>query len=465
MQHINNIDTGSNLRLIRNDLLFSVYYKFRNSITCIRLLDDRHTINFNSQQINILNSLTQFKKLTKLELHNKNDINLTPFYILENCPNLEHLVFFSYHDSICESAMQHILDNDRRINLSFISSLAHLDLYLPYLSATYTRCLIDYFPNQLTNLNITISIQNIFGWIDIVGMELALRLMEKVGSIDKTYIGFVRRDENFIQVHNGNNMTKYFKLLNSFRGARQTHCTAHFKDTGGKMRYLGNSFRYNSLGGLFVTYALYRSDFHGSIIADISVPDKAISIIGLEIFDVLEFNLSSLYDDDVYRVLNYSLSNCPRLLSLNVMWDLLGGLHSSLSFGHKDGQIYFDQANHDINFLQMDHIRPTKNIFDFVTTHLRNIEIVSLKAKDWSWVYNKHVIDLTGFKKLKSFIYISTHIRFTKEDKFVLIKYTNGTEERRILEYGKTRGMGGLSFTVLCDTSVSLDIREEEIEN
>ncbi|GAA5805283.1 hypothetical protein HPULCUR_010798 [Helicostylum pulchrum] len=58
MQHINNIDTGSNLYYIRSDLLFSVYYKFRSSITCISLLYNQNMINPNSQQINILNSLT-----------------------------------------------------------------------------------------------------------------------------------------------------------------------------------------------------------------------------------------------------------------------------------------------------------------------------------------------------------------------------------------------------------------------
>ncbi|GAA5806350.1 hypothetical protein HPULCUR_011883 [Helicostylum pulchrum] len=264
MQNINRIYTGFDLCLIQSDLLFSVYYKFRNSITCIRLLlDDRHTINFDSQQINILNSLNQFKKLTKLELYNLNDINLTPFEIQDSCPNLEHLKFE-----------------------------------------------LNYFPNQLTDLTVTICSQNVFNWIDIVGMEPALRLMEKAGSIEETSIDFLGCEEYQVQANDENNMTKYFKLLNSFRGARQTQCIANFNEAIPETSHLGYSFSYNSPDMLFVTYNLQISDLYGSNTADMAVPDNTSSIIGPEIFHILDFNLLRLYydDDNLYRDL-YGLPN------------------------------------------------------------------------------------------------------------------------------------------------------------
>ncbi|KAI9274059.1 hypothetical protein EDC94DRAFT_644344 [Helicostylum pulchrum] len=395
MQHINHIDIGFNLCDIRSDLLFSVYYKFRNSLTCISLVYDRNTIN--SRKTDISNLLTRFKKLTKLELHNRHDINLTPFQIQDSCPNLELLVFDSRHP-ISDSAMHYILDDNRRINLNFISSLTCLNLCLPSLSAMYTRYLVDYFPNQLTDLHITISRQNILNWIDIVGMDLALRLMEKAGDIDETYVRFILREEYQERSNDENNMTKYFKLLNSFRGL-------------------------------------------GKLIAS--------SIIGPEIFDVLKFNLLSLYDDDdVYRVLNYSLSNFPRLQSLSITWRSREYLGSYLSLALTSS----NRTNCDIDVLQVENITLTKNLADLVTAHFHNIEIISLRAADW----NNPVIDLAGFEKLKSVKYTSTNIHVTDENKFVLIKYTHGTEEQRIIEYGKTKGMGNLRFTVLCDTSVSL---------
>ncbi|KAI9244997.1 hypothetical protein EDC94DRAFT_653752 [Helicostylum pulchrum] len=445
MQHINHIDIGFNLCDIRSDLLFSVYYKFRNSLTCISLVYDRNTIN--SRKTNISNLLTRFKKLTKLELYNIHDINLTPFQIQDSCPNLELLVFDSRHP-ISDSAMQHILDDNRRINLNFISSLTCLNLYLPSLSVMYTRYLVDYFPNQLTDLHITISRQNIFNWIDIVGMDLALRLMEKAGGIDETYVRFILREEYQERSNDENNMTKYFKLLNSFRGTRQTHCAASFNEAAGEIMDFGHSFQYFRRGVLCVRYDLYRSDLNGSI-TDVAVPDKASSIIGPEIFDVLKFNLLSLYDDDdVYRVLNYSLSNCPRLQSLSIIWRSREYLESYLSLALTSS----NRANCDIDVLQMENITLTKNLADLVTAHFHDIEIISLRAADW----DNPVIDLVGFEKLKSVKYTSTNIHVTDENKFVLIKYTDGIEEQRILEYGKTKGMGNPRFTVLCDTSVSL---------
>ncbi|KAI9263974.1 hypothetical protein EDC94DRAFT_658865 [Helicostylum pulchrum] len=379
MQHINHIDIGFNLCDIRSDLLFSVYYKFLNSLTCISLVYDRNRIN--SRKTNISNLLTRFKKLTKLELYNRHDINLTPFQIQDSCPNLELLVFDSLHP-ISDSGMQHILDDNRRINLNFISSLTCLNLCLPSLSAMYTRYLVDYFPNQLTDLHITISRQNIFNWIEIVGMDLALRLMEKAGGIDGTYVRFILREEYQERANDENNMTKYFKLLNLI-------------------------FCVNTITMMYIEF------------------------------------------------LNYSLSNCPRLRSLNIKCDISGSLYHFLSLRPEEGRISSDQKDCDINLLQMEHIRPTENLLDLVTTHLHNIEIVSLKAADWSHKFQVPVIDLTRFKKLKSFNYTSTYSHFTKEHKFILIKYTNGTKEQRIIKYGGPKG--DPSFTVLCDISVSLD--------
>ncbi|KAI9266292.1 hypothetical protein EDC94DRAFT_603356 [Helicostylum pulchrum] len=341
MQHINRIDTGTNLTDIRSDLLFSVYYKFRSSITCIRLLYNRNTVSFN-----ILNFLTKFKKLTKLELRNKHDVNLTPFQIQDSCPNLEYLNFRCDPYSTSDRVMRQTLDDNRRINLNFISSLTYLELCLPYLSATYARYLIDYFPNHLTDLSIIISHQYFFNWIDIVGMDLALRLMEKSGSIKKIYIGFRGR----VRDNDENNMIKYFKLLNSFRGTRQTHCTAHFNEAIPETSDLGYSFSYDINNRLHVTYDLYMSDLYRSNTANMTVPDKTSSIIGPEIFRALEFNAFSLYDGAVCEVLNYSFSKFPRLRSLSILCYPHEGTYYSLSLRHKSGKLFSYQANGDINF-------------------------------------------------------------------------------------------------------------------
>ncbi|GAA5806268.1 hypothetical protein HPULCUR_011799 [Helicostylum pulchrum] len=241
MQHIKTINTGQLFQRIQSDLLFSVYYKFHSSITCLCLLYDKNTINVDSQQINMLSLLTQFKKLTKLVLHNENDIDLTPFQIQENCPNLKHLAFFS-QQQISENVVQHIIDVNRRIDLNFISSLTYLDLHIPSLSATYTKYLIDYLPNKLTNVVIVITRQNIFTWMDIVGMELALKFMEKIGDIQEIFFDFVRSEKYPVLGNGRKHMENYFKLHNAFRKARKNCRMADYYDPDGKMKALGFSF-------------------------------------------------------------------------------------------------------------------------------------------------------------------------------------------------------------------------------
>ncbi|GAA5811285.1 hypothetical protein MFLAVUS_004718 [Mucor flavus] len=108
-----------------------------------RLKHQTREISFGrSQQIDVLNSLTQFKQLTELYFHNKHDMNLTPFHIQNMCPHLKQLKFVSDY-SVPESMILDPSSNNIKIDLKFITSLRHLELHLPSLSAAYTRYLVD----------------------------------------------------------------------------------------------------------------------------------------------------------------------------------------------------------------------------------------------------------------------------------------------------------------------------------
>lgn len=125
-----------------HELYFFVNYKLQNTISSIHLLYNKSTIHFESQQIDVLNSLTQFKQLTELYFHNKHDMNLTPFHIQNMCPHLKQLKFVSDY-SVPESMILDPSSNNIKIDLKFITSLRHLELHLPSLSAAYTRYLVD----------------------------------------------------------------------------------------------------------------------------------------------------------------------------------------------------------------------------------------------------------------------------------------------------------------------------------
>ncbi|KAI9261888.1 hypothetical protein EDC94DRAFT_609149 [Helicostylum pulchrum] len=341
----------------------------------------------------------------------------------------------------------------------------------------YTRYLIDYFPNQLNDSSISISRQNIFSWIDIVGMELALKLMEKIGRIKETYISFGLNDRYEVQTNDETKMTKYFRLLNVFRGNRQTHCTAYFSELI-DVKKTDFSFSYDTNGRLFATYGLHDDDFLGPN-GDLDLPDKISSTIGPEIFNILKFNISSIYDDVIYRTLSYSLLSCSKLEKFYFTYEYpYRCLVSSLGYKHREDPTSSTLTKGNFNFLEMAFISSAQCYFDLVTAYLHGIEALSLKMYDWNRANNDSVLDLRGFKKLKNFTYksvteYSENNDSDQENDFVLIRSTNGKERYYYLdeeknknpqvEYNKNPTTPCL--TVFCDASVSFDFRQDATFN
>lgn len=446
------------------DLYFLACYKFRESISCTIVNYCESTLNFNSQEINVLNSLTQFKQLTQLEFYNDHDINLTPYHVKDVCPRLKNFKFVSAYP-ISENIMLRLLEKNNKLDLNSMASLTHLDLGFPSLPKMYTKYLIEYFPNQLIMITIRILFQGFFSWTDIVGMKLALKLMEKLGKVKETYIVFETNIQYLAQANEETNMTKYFKLLNAFKGTRQTHCSAEFteEDFAGNTMY---SFGYGSNGDLRIKYGAFANDFNNPNIAP-SLPDKTSSIIGPEIFNKLELLVWGISSDVVRRTLSYSLLNCPKLENFGLeSWELnLAFTSPSLRLKLEKDLASSDPTNRNINCLQMSFIRPAQYFFDLVSTHLHTIEAVSLTTYDWSNSVDDSVMNLTCFKKLKTFDYFTLvpSINESEDNDFVLLKYTNGEEryyyldkEKRKnaqLEYSKNPTAPCL--TIFSDASVS----------
>lgn len=84
--------------------------------------------------------------------------------------------------------------------------------------------------------------------------------------------------------------------------------------------------------------------------------------------------------------------------------------------------------------------------FDLVTTNLYDIEVVLLEVVHWGRSVNDSIIDLTCFKKLKTFIYSAGDIEDddqnyadNQENDFVLLKYINGEEDCYYLDEEKRK--------------------------
>ncbi|GAA5799676.1 hypothetical protein HPULCUR_005093 [Helicostylum pulchrum] len=248
-------------------------------------------------------------------------------------------------------------------------------------------------------------------------MELALRLMQKVGKVDSVLIHFNFLDQYEVQPNEENKMTKYFKLLNAFRGTRQTYCKAKFTELD--IQELSECiFHCDSSYGLYTAYCMYDNDFHGPDNADLDLPGRTSSIIGPEIFDNLQIDIFRDNSDLKYQYLKYSFLNCPELQSFELHYYAYwyGEMVSTIKYTHnKENPIGSDQPNYEIDLLEIEHIIPDQHFFNLVTTYLKDIE-------------------------LKAFIYTTvSHVDIPDSD-FVLLKCTNGEGRCYYLneEKGKT---------------------------
>ncbi|KAI9272382.1 hypothetical protein EDC94DRAFT_655762 [Helicostylum pulchrum] len=234
-------------------------------------------------------------------------------------------------------------------------------------------------------------------------------------------------------------MTRYFKLLNAFWGTRYTYCLAEFTEPN-QADSPDCLFYYKSSCRLYTAYTIYDNNFHG--------PDNT------------ELDLT------------YSFLNCPRVEICEVAYfeSQFHEMVSIIKCKHKEEEnpIGSDQT---INLLEMEYITPVQHYFDFVTNYLKDIEFISFETLQWG-LHNDTVVDLTGFKKLRSFAYITKGDNDSQESDFVLLKYTNGEEHcyyldeqiRALIEYVGNPTITTTippCLTIFCDSSVSFTFKRD----
>ncbi|GAA5795584.1 hypothetical protein HPULCUR_000945 [Helicostylum pulchrum] len=224
-------------------------------------------------------------------------------------------------------------------------------------------------------------------------------------------------------------MTRYFKLLNTFWGTRYTYCLAEFTEPN-------------------------QADS----------PDSRFNSIKIE----------NWRDNPalMYQSLKYSFLNCPRVEICEVAYfeSQFHEMVSIIKCKHKEEEnpIGSDQT---INLLEMEYITPVQHYFDFVTSYLKDIEFISFETLQWG-LHNDTVVDLTGFKKLRSFAYITKGDNDSQESDFVLLKYTNGEEHcyyldeqiRALIEYVGNPTITTTippCLTIFCDSSVSFTFKRD----
>ncbi|KAG2200391.1 hypothetical protein INT47_002305 [Mucor saturninus] len=215
----NNISLATNRVFAKEllDLYFSVCYKYRTSITELKL-ENRHRVTvLNSQRDNTLTFLSHFPALTHLRLISFHDPEMEIFDLHQACSNLALLEFTSQND---------FLDNipDNFDHAKFHTTLKNLRLLVPiipknYLMHTYT---------QLDSLHMESLKLNLYDWVNEVGLDTALELVALLGTIKVVTLTFSDRllqKKELTSAHGstfntpkGSVQTVFFSLLATFKG-------------------------------------------------------------------------------------------------------------------------------------------------------------------------------------------------------------------------------------------------------
>ncbi|GAA5811279.1 hypothetical protein MFLAVUS_004712 [Mucor flavus] len=398
---------------------FFTCLRFCDTLTCLCFRYVDTTNDYSYRGIDILERLGQFKNLKQLIFHNKHHNDLIMFRIRDLCPQLTELKFKS--DYTYSPQVQESLDQNNQPILQLNKSLQHLTIILRSLSIDYTKYLTSYINDGLYKLNVSTSLIGLYSWIDQVGMEDALKLMRRLGQLDDVCVSFMQRNRlRRAHLTDRLKMTKWFQVVNAFKGNRKVVCTIVFRKIG----VLHDYFKYNSLDNrLVLGYALEDVDYFGELEEghtehfDGRLPTGPISTVGLETIDRLILNLRQPEDAFILSFLKYAFTNCLNLRHLKVS----SYLHIQGRPNQRNGDL--DDIQNNLNMAHFICGAPNNNMLHVISVYLQNIEILVFGSNSSS---DNLILRLTCFKNLKQSYFIIQDISKPLSVKF---EYPDGKEQ------------------------------------
>ncbi|KAI8051761.1 hypothetical protein BDF21DRAFT_468569 [Thamnidium elegans] len=416
----------------------STCFRFCGTLTSLYLEYTEDTMGYTCSGVGILDMLSQFKNLKQLVFYNNYSDNSITFRIQERCPQLTDLVCTS--DLNCsQRAVQEWLELRVEPNVKLNKGLRRLNLNLPSLPIYYTRYLTSYLANMLHTVNIQATL-GLYDLIEDVGMEDTLMLMEKLGKLNNVCISFMKNHKFPTLLTHKLKMSKWFQVVNAFKGNKKALCTVKFCGTSPPQDY----FEYSSSDKqLVLTYGLddvdyygleneiedadyYRRRGYGSIygayesLPEFPLPTISISTIGPEIIDRLELDLNKVADDFIMKFLKYVFINCINLQYFKVTGCLqIQGCPNQ----RKNG---LDGIQNNLKMVHFLSSAPANNLFKTISTYLPDIEVLVLGSRGR---FNSN-LDLTPFKCFKKCYIV---VQQTSNDKCealnIKFKYTDGKKQ------------------------------------
>ncbi|KAI9362730.1 hypothetical protein BD770DRAFT_407819 [Pilaira anomala] len=366
---------------------------FANTLTrlCFNYVDMDFWNNSNLDPLAVLKS---FKHLTQLQFHNMSRADITIFGIQEICPNLTELYFTSSHD-VLDQIIQKELYKAKNSTPELGRNLRLLNIRLPNLSFTHIDYIIEYLPRHLRKLDIRILNNGLYKWIEEVGIQDALRLMERLGDIQEISFGFAEKT-NGGRINNYSNQSKikkWFQMANAFKGKKKVQTISKFYCISDTLR---EGFKYNKLNNrITLFYGIEEKDITNREKNIFYSPAKLVPSIGAEIITHLNLSSWSIMRDEefIHHFLKFGLTECTNLeyfnLSSYLILDRLPRKETNNSNGGTQNNLRMAQFR----------IEPSTGILEVVSTYLPNIQIIVLEGQE---LY-KLDMDLTRFKKLEYF--------------------------------------------------------------
>lgn len=149
---------------------------------------------------------------------------------------------------------------------------------------------------------------------NFVGIEKVLKLANRMSKISSAELQFETDEDYETQtVHEESQMTLFFQIFNAFKGNKKVLRTAEFSNKNSTYQIMSQSN-----GVINIDYGLKYQYMHGNSQDDarsdfeLILYNKTASNIGSEIFNCIKFYLSTINDGLLtYKILKYSLTNCP----------------------------------------------------------------------------------------------------------------------------------------------------------
>jgi hypothetical protein len=189
--------------------------------------------------IKIFGFLARFHSLTHLFLCiDEDDVDF--FDALYACPNLIDFTFFSDHsiNEQAEKRLERMMDKIKRSGTSpssYNKYLKTLYIQIPVLARPHIKYITSCAPDQLEDLQIDMTEANFFEWIRNCGMEIVLKLANRMSAFKTSLIYTKKEDDRETTAASSTSikLNDIYQIANAIKGNREHICSAHFSDSSG----------------------------------------------------------------------------------------------------------------------------------------------------------------------------------------------------------------------------------------